>query len=117
MSKPPITVKCECGETKELAYGERWQCERCHRSWDTRQIPAAEYDGLLRTVRRVRLEALAVAAVLAAILVPLIVVVSQSFIFLTPIVASVWLFLYLPRWRRRVRLAARNAPRWQLRPE
>ena len=22
---PPITVTCECGEKRELAYGERWQ--------------------------------------------------------------------------------------------
>jgi hypothetical protein len=117
MRKPPITVKCECGETRELAYGERWRCEQCHRSWDTRQIPAAEYDGLLRTMRRVRLEALAVAAVLAAILVPLIVAVNATFIFLTPMVAAVWLFLYLPMWRRKVRRAARNAPRWELHPE
>ena len=117
MRKPPITVKCECGETKELAYGERWQCEQCQRSWNTNQIPAAEYDGLLRRMRRARLEAVVVAAVLAAIFVPLIVAVSASFIFVIPIVAAVWLFLYLPRWRRKVHRAARSAPRWELHPE
>jgi hypothetical protein len=117
MRKPPITVKCECGETKELAYGERWQCERCARSWDTRQIPAAEYDGLLRRMRRYRLEALVVGAVLAAILIPLIAVVNEGFIFVIPVVAAVWLFLYLPMWRRKVRRAARDAPRWELHPE
>jgi Flp pilus assembly protein TadB len=117
MRKPPVTVKCECGETKDLAYGERWQCERCHRSWDTSQIPAAEYNGLLRRMRRVRLEALALAAVLAAILVPLIVVVSEGFIFVVPVIAAIWLFLYLPMWRRRARRAARSSPRWELRPE
>jgi hypothetical protein len=117
MRRPPITVNCECGETRELAYGERWQCETCGRSWDTGRIPAEEYDGLLRRMRRYRLEAVAVAAVLAAILVPLIVVVSESFIFLTPIIAAVWLFLYLPMWRRKVRRAARNAPRWELEAE
>ena len=117
MRKPPITVKCECGDTKEVPYGERWRCEKCHRSWDTSQIPAAEYDGLLLKMKRYRLEALAVAGVLAAILVPLIVVVSVGFIFMTPVVAAAWLFLYLPMWRRRARRAARNAPRWELRPE
>ena len=117
MRKPPITVNCECGETKQVAYGERWRCERCHRSWDTRQIPEAEYTGLLRRMRRYQLQAIGFAAVLAAILVPLIVVVSPSFIFLTPIIAAAWLFLYLPIWRRKVRAAARTAPRWQLHPE
>jgi hypothetical protein len=117
MRKPPITVKCECGETNELAYGERWQCEQCQRSWDTNQIPAAEYDGLLRRMRRVRLEAIAFAAVLAAIFVPLIVVVNAGFIFVIPVVAAAWLFLYLPIWRRKVRRAANSAPRWELYPE
>jgi Flp pilus assembly protein TadB len=117
MRKPPITVNCDCGESKQVAYGERWQCERCRRSWDTGQIPEEEYAGLLRRMRRYRLEAVCLAVVLAAILVPLIVLVSASYIFLTPVVAAAWLFLYLPRWRRKVRDAARNAPRWQLRPE
>jgi hypothetical protein len=117
MRKPPITVKCECGEKKELAYGERWRCEKCHRAWDTGQIPAAEYEGLLRRVRRRQLEAIGLALVLAAILVPLIVVVSTAYIFVIPIVAAAWLFLYLPIWRRRVRRAARSAPRWELHPE
>jgi hypothetical protein len=117
MRRPPITVKCECGDARDLAYGDRWRCERCGRSWNTGQIPPEEYEGLLRRIRRFRLEAAGLAALLAAILVPLIVVVSEGFIYLAPIVAALWLFLYLPMWRRRVRFAARNAPRWQLRPE
>src|SRR2546429_5447719 len=102
MRKPPITIKCECGEAKDVVYGERWRCERCGRSWNTQQIPAEEYDGLLRRMRRCRLEAFGLAAILAAILIPLIVVVSPAYIFLTPVVAAAWLFLYLPRWRRRI---------------
>ncbi len=117
MGKPPIKITCECGEANDVAYGERWRCERCHRSWNTEQIPPEEYAGLLRRIRRCRLEAFGLAAILAAILVPLIVVVSPSFIFMTPIIAAAWLFLYLPRWRRRVRVAARSAPRWELHPE
>ena len=117
MGRPPITIKCECGETREVPYGERWTCERCQRSWNTQQIPADEYDGLLRRMRRYRLEAIVLAAVVAAVMVPLIVVVSASFILLTPIAAGAWLFLYLPRWRRKVRSAARNSPRWDLHPE
>src|SRR6058998_1045268 len=43
MSKPPITIKCECGETKSVAYGQRWVCDSCHRAWNTQQIPPEEY--------------------------------------------------------------------------
>lgn len=117
MAKPPITITCECGETKQVPYGQRWVCERCGRSWNTEQIPPDEYADLLRTMRRRKLEAFGSAAVLAAILVPLIVVVNTAFIFVTPIVMAAWLFLYLPIWRRRVRAAARSAPKWELHPE
>ena len=117
MRKPPITIKCECGETKEVAYGERWRCERCGRSWITQNIPAEEYEGLLRRMRRHKLEVLAVAGLMAAILVPLIVVVSSRFIMVVPMVMALWLFVLLPFWRRRYHRTARGAPRWELHPD
>lgn len=117
MKPPPITIECECGERREVPYGEVWECERCGRRWNTRQIPAEEYEGLLRRMRRFRLEVLGFALVAAAVLVPLIVFVNPGFIFLAPMAAAVWLFLYLPNWRRRARRAAHEAPRWELHPE
>ena len=100
-----------------MAYGERWRCERCGRSWNTKQIPAEEYEGLLRRMRRHKLEALAAGAVAAGVLIPLIVVVSGRFIGLVPIVMALWLFVFLPFWRRRYHRTAREAPRWELHPE
>jgi hypothetical protein len=117
VAKPPITITCECGEVRDVPYGERWVCERCRRAWDTSQIPVEEYHGLLRRIRRRKLEALGFAAVLAAILVPLIVAVSESYIFLTPVAAAFWLFFVRPFWRRRLLHAARAAPRWDLHPD
>ena len=117
MSKPPITISCDCGESKEVQYGARWECEHCGRVWDTRQIPAEEYDGLLRRMRRVRLEAFVIAGLVAAVVIPLIVFVNTAIILLVPGVAAIWLFFYLPFWRRRARRAARQSPNWELRPE
>ena len=117
VAKPPITISCECGEKRDVAYGERWQCETCGRSWNTAQIPAEEYEQLLRNVRRHKLEALVAAAVSAAVLAPLIIFVSASFIGLVPLAMVGWLVGFLPRWRRRYRRTARSAPRWQLHPE
>lgn len=117
MKQPPITITCDCGETRSIPYGERWQCERCGRRWNTQQIPAEEYEGLLRSIRRFRLEVLVVALVAAAVFIPLIVFVSSRIIFLMPVAAFVWIFLYVPFWRRKVRRAARDAPNWELRPE
>jgi hypothetical protein len=117
MRRPPITISCDCGATREVPYGEAWRCDSCGRVWDTKQIPVAEYEGLLRRMRRARLEAVAIAALLAAILVPLIVVVNPALILAVPAFAAVWLFLYLPFWRRRTRRAAASSPRWELHPE
>ena len=105
MQRPPITVSCDCGETREVPYGEAWRCESCGRVWDTNQIPAEEYEGLLRRMKRCASRRFAIAAVLAAILVPLIVFVNPALIFAVPAVAAVWLFLYLPFWRRKTRRA------------
>jgi Flp pilus assembly protein TadB len=117
MQKPPITISCDCGESREVAYGEAWTCDSCGRVWDTNQIPADEYEGLLRRMRRVRLEAFVLAGVLAAVLVPLIVFVNATLIFAIPALAAVWLFLYLPFWRRRARRTAASSPAWELHPE
>jgi Flp pilus assembly protein TadB len=117
MPKPPITIRCECGESRDVAYGDRWRCERCGRSWNTQQIPAEEYDGLLRRMRRHKVEALAATAIAVAVMVPLIAVVSERFILLTPALLAAWLFFLLPFWRRRYRRTARSAPRWELHPE
>ncbi len=117
MKQPPITITCECGETRAVPYGERWHCESCGRRWNTQQIPADEYEGLLRSIRRFRLEVIGFAAVAAAVLVPLIVFVNPGLIIVMPAVVAAWLFIYLPFWRRKVRRTARDAPRWELHPE
>lgn len=117
MGAPPITISCDCGETRSVSYGATWRCERCGRSWNTNQIPAEEYEGLLRRMRRHKIEAVASGAVAAAALVSLIVVGGSRFVLLIPTVMAMWLFLFLPFWRRRYRRTARGSPRWQLHPE
>jgi Flp pilus assembly protein TadB len=117
VAKPPITISCECGEKRDVAYGERWQCETCGRSWNTAQIPAEEYEGLLRSVRRHQLEAVGMTAVAVAVVIPLIAVFGSRFILLVVPAMFFWLFVVLPFWRRRYHRTARGAPRWQLHPE
>lgn len=116
MARPPITIACECGEKRYVAYGERWTCERCGRSWNTKQIPAEEYEGLLRRMRRHKIEAVVSGAVTAAVMIGLIVY-SPRFLLLVPMVMAAWLFVFLPYWRRRYRRSAHDTPRWQLEPE
>jgi hypothetical protein len=117
MRAPPITVACECGELKHVAYGEVWRCERCGRTWDTGQIPEDEYYGLLREMRRLRLFPIGIAIGFLLCFGALALLVSQQLFLLLPVVLAFWFIIYMPWWRRKVRRRARAAPQWQLHPE
>ena len=117
MRSPPITIACECGELRHIAYGETWTCETCGRRWNTEQIPAEEYWGLLRELRRERLVVIGIAAALAVVFAGLAVFVSEALFLLFRLVLGFWFMWYMPMWRRRVRRRARSSPKWELHPE
>ena len=60
MRGAPITVGCDCGRVEYVAYGASWECPDCHRRYNTEQIPAEEYWGIMHEMRRYRLQVLAV---------------------------------------------------------
>jgi Flp pilus assembly protein TadB len=113
----PVTIKCDCGEFRDVPYGETWQCEACGRRWNTSQIPADEYWGLMRDMRRFRLSVIGLALGLAVVFGLLALFVAESLLLLLPVVLAGWLLVYMPFWRRNVRRRARSAPKWSLRPE
>ncbi len=117
MGKPPITITCDCGTTGSIAYGERWRCERCGKSWDTAQIPPDEYAALLQSVRRYKVLTVAPPLVATAILLPLAVVVALQFAVLLLAVTLAWRLFAVPQIRRRAtRRVVENNPKWELRP-
>lgn len=102
---------------RHVPYGQRWQCERCGRRWNTAQIPAEEYWGIMREMRRFRLAAIGVALVLGVTFALLAFLVAQSLLLLLPVLLAGWYIWYMPWWRRKVRRRARSLPKWQLHPE
>jgi hypothetical protein len=102
---------------KHVPYGETWQCEACGRRWNTAQIPAGEYYGLLREMRRLRLSVIGIALGFALVFGLLAIFVAEGLFLLLPVVLAMWFILYMPLWRRKVRRRARTAPKWSLRPE
>jgi hypothetical protein len=117
MRPPPITIACECGEMRHVAYGETWECEKCGRRWNTAQIPADEYWGIMRDMKRMRLGVIGIAVVLGVVVGLLALLVAESLFLLLPIVLAGWFIWYMPWWRRKVRRRVRNLPKWNLRPE
>ena len=116
--EPPITVACDCGQVAYVRYGDRWECPTCGKTWDTCQIPRADYDRLLQTVRRYRLLALGPPLALAAVLVPLAVLVGTQFAFLLFALVLAYGLFALPRIRERAsRTVSESTRSWQLSPE
>jgi hypothetical protein len=114
---PPITVKCDCGVKRLVAYGQTWECDQCHRRWNTNQIPSEQYQGIMTEMRRFRMNAIRSMVIIGAIFVYLALAISKSFFFLIPIITAGWYLFYMPRWRQRVRRHAREVPKWELHPE
>lgn len=112
-----ITVRCDCGQTRHLAYGDEWLCENCGRRWNTSQIPSEEYWGIMREMRRYRLTVMGVAGGVAVVGITLGSLLGVQFFFLMPLVLGFWFLFYMPRWRQKVRRRARSLPTWKLHPE
>ena len=118
MRKPPITITCDCGAAGNTAYGKRWDCGECGRSWDTKQIPEEEYTALLRSVNRYRLLTVGPPLVAAAVLLPLAAVVGIQFAILLFGLVTAWALFVVPQLRRRqARRIIKGTPRWNLRPD
>jgi hypothetical protein len=117
MRGPPISITCECGEARSLRYGERWTCERCGRTWNTEQIPADEYRGFVRTMRRPKLVAIGVALGLAAVVAVVAAFTSLGLLFTLPVLLGGVAILAGPLWKRSVRQRFASRPRWELHPE
>jgi hypothetical protein len=115
---PPITVTCECGEKRYLRYGETWDCERCGKRWNTRQIPAEQYELIRRTQLRFRLVPIVLGVIVAALAIFFTLTGNVFNVFvLLPLAMVIWFSFVRPIHRRRYRQAIADLPRWELRPE
>jgi len=118
VGKPPITITCDCGAVASVAYGERWQCEKCGRVWDTAQIPADEYARLLQSIRRYKFLIVGPPLVAAVVLVPLALAVALQFAVLLFVLTIAWRIFAVPQIRRRAtRRVVEGNPKWILQPE
>lgn len=116
--EPPITISCDCGAAASVPYGERWHCEQCGKTWDTSQIPRADYDALLAGVKRYRLFVLGPPVALAVVLIPLAIFVGVQYAFLLFVLATAHGLLVVPQIKRRAAArVSRRAPTWNLSPE
>jgi len=115
---PPITVTCECGQKRDLRYGERWRCDGCGRSYDTNRIPVQEYASLRRDRVHDRILPTAVFVLLGCLVLVLVLVGRPlAAVLVVPFVGFVWGTFVRPKRRRRQYKAIAERPRWQIRAD
>ena len=116
---PPITVTCECGQRRDLPYGEVWRCEGCGRRFDTNKIPLEEYAAIRRTQIRYRLFPLIASLILlAAMIVFFIVGRTFSAVVFGAFLLASWAMLGRPFFRSRYRKSLRkNMPTWNIKAD
>jgi hypothetical protein len=115
---PPITVTCECGQRRDLRYGERWRCEGCGRRYDTNRIPVDEYAALRRYRVHDRIvPGLVFAGLAVAVLAFVLIGRPLAAIMAVAVVGFVWGTFVRPRRRRRQYKAIAARPRWQIRAD
>jgi hypothetical protein len=117
MRGPPITITCHCGKVEKVPYGERWRCPSCGIKWNTAQIPEDEYWGVMRRMRRFRIQVITLGLALGVAAVVLALVYQPIVVLAVPMLIVGWQIWYMPMWRRRVRRATRSLTGWQLTPE
>ncbi|MFZ0388573.1 MAG: hypothetical protein WAL22_23120 [Solirubrobacteraceae bacterium] len=115
---PKITVSCRCGEKRHLAYGERWTCESCGRTWDTHQIPAEQYAAIRATQLRYRRIPLAISLVaLGCIVAGVLAGKALGGLIIVAIAGTTWSMFFRPIHSRKYRKALAQLPTWTLTPE
>jgi hypothetical protein len=112
---PPITVKCECGQQRELRYGDQWRCDGCGRGYDTNRIPIDEYAAFRRDRVHDRIVPSLVFAGLAAAVVAFVLIGRPiAAIMVFAVVGFGWGTFVRPARRRRQYKAIADRPRWKI---
>ena len=115
---PPIAVTCECGEKRDVRYGEAWACDSCGRRWNTAQIPAEQYQAIRRTQLRFRILPVVYGLIVAGAAIFFTLTGNLFSVFvLLPMAMMGWFIFVRPAHRRRYRKAIADLPRWKLSPE
>lgn len=119
MAAPRITLRCDCGAEALVAYGERWTCESCGRTYDTNDIPARDFAAIQAMRRRYRIAGYAGVTFVAALVLLLALTAQQYQLFIgLPFILILWFMYVRPimrsRYRRRVGELQRT---WTLKAE
>lgn len=116
---PLITVTCECGQHRQLRYGEQWKCENCGRRYDTGKIPIEEYAAIRRTQLCYRMfPLLSGLLLLVCTLVFFATGKTVGALVAIPFLIASWAVFGRPFYRSRYRRAlSKSLPTWNIKAD
>lgn len=113
---PRITITCDCGEQRRVAYGETYRCT-CNCVWSTDDVPAADYAAIKRLDLRYRLIGWGVGLAYGALVLYTMLNVPFQLFLILPAGMLAWFGFMRPIVRRRHYRAIQAVTRtWHLRP-
>jgi hypothetical protein len=117
VAAPKITITCDCGESRKVAYGDRYTCA-CGRAWSTAGVPEADYARIRDLDRRFTRIGYVTAALFALLILFFILTHPEQLLFVAPGTMMVWFGFVRPRVRRRHWLQVQELTRsWDLHPD
>jgi hypothetical protein len=119
MAAPRITLRCDCGAEALVAYGERWTCEQCGRTYDTTGIPEGDFAAIQALRTRYRVVGYAGIGLVAAFILLLALTAQEFQLFIgLPFVLIVWFMYVRPLMRSRyMRRVGELQRTWTLKAE
>ena len=119
MAAPRITLHCDCGAEALVAYGERWTCESCGRTYDTTGIPEGDFAAIQALRTRYRVVGYAGISLVAAFILLLAITGQEFQLFIgLPFVLIVWFMYVRPLMRSRyMRRVGELQRTWTLKAE
>jgi hypothetical protein len=119
MAAPRITLRCDCGAEALVAYGERWTCDSCGRTYDTTGIPEGDFAAIQALRTRYRVVGYAGISLVAAFILLLALTAQEFQLFIgLPFVLIVWFMYVRPLMRSRyMRRVGELQRTWTLKAE
>jgi hypothetical protein len=119
VGSPAITLRCDCGAEGRAQHGERWVCPKCGRTYDTSQIPAADYAAITALNRRYRAASWSIVAVMAVLVLAVAITgqILPIFAGLSVVMLSWFLYVKPVVHRRHKRAVSALTRQWNLEPE
>lgn len=110
---PALVITCTCGARGKVGTVAQWVCGACGRSWEATSFRSPEYTAFLRRLHGVKRKSFLGLGAVAAVFIPLTLLVNHAFLMAGLVLLAAWYFWYGPVHRKQVRGLYAAIPHWK----